>query len=170
LIGLFDRRRSAVVSRLGAAALVAAVVLPVVSTVVGGSVGGRPGEHTVSTGLLRLTPAIEEAAREDDPVVVESGSGLNPATIGLAVILDRAGIDWVEPFDQAAIGHRRLDVWIWTKAEFDEQFGTAAEQGKIELVAWSGPPRPGEAPGQELLLVRSPPLEDVAASYDSLSD
>ena len=82
-------------------AAVTAVVVGV--TLWRGSLGEQP-EQQASGLLLRLTPAIEATAREEDLVVANSAIMLDKADIGLPVILERAGIEWVERDDPRAAG------------------------------------------------------------------
>ena len=134
-----------------AAGLAAVTVIVTGVTVWRGSLGEQPEQDT-SGLLLRLTPAIEAAARDEDLVVANTAIMLDKADIGLPVILERAGIEWVER-DAPACGGR--PVYSISDARALEGFmGAMVALGQVEVVASSGPP-PAGGSGRELVLLRS---------------
>jgi hypothetical protein len=141
--------------RWGLAAAGAALVLvalPVVANVWGGSLGHQP-EEAQSHAVLRLVPAIERASRGEPLVVANTTAMLSSVDLGVAVVLDRAGIPWVDYTDPRAAGHARLT--LAPASALDDLTGYAIATGQAELVARSGPPRRGEPRDGELVLVRS---------------
>ena len=145
-----------------AGAALALVAVPVAATVWGGSLGHQP-EEAQSHALLRLVPAIERAGRGQPFVVANSTAMLSTVDLGLPVILERAGIPWVDITDRRAAGHPQLS--LAPAAALDGLTGYAIDTGQAELLARSGPPRRGEPRDSELILVRrtappAPPADD----------
>jgi hypothetical protein len=91
-------RRHRAVRAAAIAGLVVLVAATVAATVWRGSLGGQP-KQTASGPLLRLVPAIVERTGEEELVVANSEVKLSPVDLGLPVLLERAGIDWVERSD-----------------------------------------------------------------------
>jgi hypothetical protein len=139
--------------RLAGVAMVAVVALPVALAAWRGPVGRQP-MGPASDALLRLQPAILEYARQEPLVVANTENLLNDKDLGLPVVLERAGIDWVEPSDPRAAGHHRFIVLPATALQNPAVAATIAS-GSSDLLARSGPPRSGEPPGSELVLVRT---------------
>jgi hypothetical protein len=135
-----------------AAALVVLVAAPVVATVWRGSLGQQPMDE-LSDPVQRLEPAILESAREEDLVVANSEVLLEPIDLAVPVILDRAGIRWVELDDPR--GDRHAQLSLLPARVLDGMLGQLIRRGDAEIVARSGPPRPGEE--TEVVLVRTFP-------------
>jgi hypothetical protein len=129
------------------------VALPVALATWHGSVGRQPLQEA-SAALLRLQPTIVAEAGQEPVVAANTINKLNDKDLALPVILERAGIDWVERSDPDAIG---LTGYFVTSAGALEHplIASAIYVGEVELVARSGPPRPGEPPGSELVLLRA---------------
>ena len=142
----------------GAAAGVGLVALPVAVALWSGTLGRQP-EQAESDALLRLAPAIEREARRRPVVVSNSTVLLNPLDLGLPVVLERAGIPWVEHDDPRAAGHWQLTL---APADVLDGFMTVlVEDGHADVLARSGPPRPGEAPDSEVVLIAYDPDADL---------
>jgi hypothetical protein len=139
--------------RLAGVAMVAAVALPVGLAAWRGPVGRQPLQPA-SDALLRLQPAILEHARQEPLVVANTVDKLNDKDLALPVILERAGIEWAEADDPRAPGHNRYLV-LPAGGLGNPQVAGALAVGNAELLARSGPPRPGEPPDSELVLVRT---------------
>jgi hypothetical protein len=139
--------------RLAGVAMVAVVALPVGLAAWRGPVGRQPMQPA-SDALLRLQPAILEYTRQEPLVVANTENKINDKDLGLPVILERAGIDWVEPSDPRAPGRNRYLV-LPAGALQNPQVATTIAVGTSDLLARSGPPRPGEPPDSELILVRT---------------
>ncbi|HEV7762305.1 MAG TPA: hypothetical protein VGO78_25025, partial [Acidimicrobiales bacterium] len=92
--------------------------------------------------------------RQEPLVVANTENKINDKDLGLPVILERAGIDWVEPSDPRAPGRNRYLV-LPAGALQNPQVATTIAVGTSDLLARSGPPRPGEPPDSELILVRT---------------
>ena len=147
-------RPSRTVVRIAGAVAVALIAVPVALTVWHGSLGEQPAQHA-SAPLLRLAPAIESEARRQPVVVANTVEMLEPVDVGPAVVLDRAGIPWVERADPRAAGQEVL--YLLPAAVLDGPIGDYLRMGYVELVARSGPPRPGEPADSELILVAALP-------------
>ena len=145
----------------GLAALTAVVVGV---TLWRGSLGEQP-EQQASGLLLRLTPAIEAAAREEDLVVANSAIMLDKADLGLPVILERAGIEWVERDDPRAAG--RPVYSVSDARALDGFMGAMVAFGQVEVVARSGPLPAGSGTDRELVLLRSWMLDTPGADADA---
>ena len=143
-------------------AAVTAVVVGV--TLWRGSLGEQP-EQQASGLLLRLTPAIEAAAREEDLVVANSAIMLDKADLGLPVILERAGIEWVERDDPRAAG--RPVYSVSDARALDGFMGAMVALGRVEVVARSGPLPAGSGTDRELVLLRSWMLDAPRADADA---
>jgi hypothetical protein len=136
-------------TRLAGAAMVAAVAVPVALAAWRGPVGRQPMQPD-SEALLRLRPTIEAEAGREDLVVANTTDLLNDKDLGLPVVLERAGIDWVEIDDPRAAGHHRYSV-VPASAIRGGVLQAAVAMGQLELLARSGPPAE-----TELVLVRYP--------------
>ena len=132
--------------------LVVLVAVPVVATVGGGTLGHQPMDK-VSDPVQRLVPAILDTAREDDLVVANSEIKLEPIDLAVPVILERAGIAWVELDDPRGDSHSQLS--LVPARVLNGALGVLIRRGDAEIVARSGPPRPGEE--FEVVLVRTFP-------------
>jgi hypothetical protein len=141
-----DRRRSLA----AAAGWLAVVAVPVSATIWGGTLGGQPLEHA-SEPLLRLVPAIEEHARRQPVVVASSEYFFNDVDLGLPVVLERAGIAWVEHDDPRAEGHPRFIVM--RADQLDGLTDYVIATGGAQVLARSGTPEPGEPSNRELVLL-----------------
>lgn len=143
------------------------VALPVTVSLVLGTLGRQP-EQAESDALLRLVPAIEREARRRPVVVANSTVLINPVDLGLPVVLERAGIPWIEHDDSRARDHERLSL---TPADaLDGALGMAVEQGHAEVLARSGPPGPGEPLDSELLFIafdRDSPIAQIPQAPDA---
>ena len=149
-----SRCPSRAVVRVAGVVATALVAVPVALTVWHGSLGEQPVQGA-SEPLLRLVPTIEGEARRQPVVVANTVDMLEPVDIGLSVILDRAGIPWVERNDPRAVGH---DVFYLLPASaLDGPIGGFVAEGHVDLLARSGPPRPGEPAGSELVLLLAHP-------------
>ncbi len=140
------------------------VALPVAVALWAGTLGRQP-EQAESDALLRLVPAIEREARRRPLVVANSTVLINPVDLGLPVVLERAGIPWVEHDDPRAGGH-----WLFTLAPaavLDGFMTVLVEDGHAEVLARSGPPRPGEAPDSEIVLIAYDPDADLTGLTDA---
>jgi len=149
-VATIDRRPSGTVVRAAGAVGVALVALPVALTVWHGSLGEQPAQGA-SGPLLRLAPAIVEEGRRHPLVAANTEDMLVEADLGLPVVLERAGIAWVERNDPRAAELPKL--FVRRAAALDGIVGEFIEQGEVDLLARSGPPRPGEPPDSELILV-----------------
>ena len=78
---------------------------------------------------------------------------LEPIDLAVPVILDRAGIGWVELDDPRGDRHSQLS--LIPARVLDGLLGELIRRGDAEIVARSGPRRPGEA--TEVVLVRTFP-------------
>jgi hypothetical protein len=136
--------------------LVALVAMPVAVTVWRGSLGERPADtEAASDPFVRLVPAIVDHTRDEDLVVANSKVMLDEVDMGLPVVLDRAGVPWVEADDPRAEGQPRFIVTRATALE--GLVGWVVATGEAELLARSGPPQGDEGPGTELVLLRLGP-------------
>jgi hypothetical protein len=135
-------------ARMAGAGMVAAVALPVALAAWRGPVGRQPVQPA-SEALLRLRPAIEESARAEPFVVANTVDFLNDKDVGVPVILERAGIDWVGLTDPRGVGHYRYLVFPVAALQ-NPYFAAALHEGKGELLARSGPPAE-----TELVLLRA---------------
>ena len=149
------RRPSPAVVRAAGAVAIALIAVPVALTVWHGSLGEQPAQ-AASAPLLRLAPAIEEEARRQPVVVANTVDMLSPVDLGLPVVLDRAGIPWVERNDPRAAGHDVL--YVREAAALEGVIGGYVATGNVEVLARSGPPRPGEPAGSELVLLVAHPM------------
>jgi hypothetical protein len=145
--------------------LVAGVAAPVALATWHGSVGRQPAQEA-STPLLRLEPIVVADARQHDVVVANTVNKLNDKDLALPVILERAGIDWIERDDPDAVGRMGYFV-VPAGALNDPLVASALFVGEAEVVGRSGPPRPGEAPNSELMVLRAVtkefiPLDEIA--------
>ena len=140
-------------ARLAGAAMVAAVAVPVALAAWRGPVGRQPMQPA-SDALLRLRPTIEEEAGRESLVVANTDNLLNDKDLGLPVVLERAGIDWVELDDPRAAGRFRYAV-LPVGAIQDGAMESAIAMNMAELLARSGPPE-----ATELVLVRWRTEED----------
>jgi hypothetical protein len=146
--------RGAATGTVAAAGALAVIALPVVATVWGGSLGHQPQE-VQSRAVLRLVPAIEAAAGKEPLVVANSKDMLSDVDLGLPVVLERAGIPWVERDDPRAAG--QAGFALAPAAALDGILGYAVATGEADVVARSGTPPAGEPSDSELLLVRYGP-------------
>jgi hypothetical protein len=144
-----------------AAGLVVAVALPVGLAVWRGSVGRQPRQEA-SAAIQRLAPAIERYAGQEKLVVANTVDLMNDKDLAVAVVLDRAGIDWIGIDDPRAVGHHR---YLLSPADIldNPMLAMPLMTGQIELLARSGPPQRGEPPDSELVLLRS----DVTDVFDA---
>jgi hypothetical protein len=136
----------------GAVAVIT-IAVPIYAALFSGSLGSRP-EQVSSAALLRLRSTIVENAGQEDLVVVNTTVMFNPDDLGLPVVLDRAGIPWVDHSDPRAGSHDRYNVL--PASDLNGLTGAAIALGMVELLGRSGPPRPGEPPDSELILIRAP--------------
>jgi hypothetical protein len=144
------------VRAVATAALVTLVAVPVAATVWRGSLGERPADtEAASDPFVRLVPAIVEHTRDEDLVVANSKVMINEVDMGLPVVLDRAGVPWVEADDPRAEGQPRFTVTRATALE--GIVGWVVATGEAELLARSGPPQGDEGPDSELVLLRIDP-------------
>lgn len=135
--------------------MVAAVALPVVLAVSRGPVGRQPVQ-TASEAMLRLEPAIVEYAAREPLVVANTKIMLNDKDLGLPVILERAGIPWIERDDPRAAEHR-LFLVAPIGLSRSPYLTDAIAAGTIDILATSGPPPAGQPPDAELILLRLDP-------------
>lgn len=142
--------------------MVALVALPVGLAVGRGTVGRQPAPEA-SAALLRLAPAIEEHAGREELVVANTEWMLNDKDLGLPVLLERAGIPWVERSDPRADGYDGYYIVPVGLLENDQLVADLAT-GSAEVLARSGPPQGDEDPGGELVFLRIAPQAGLA--YD----
>jgi hypothetical protein len=144
--------RERMVAVAGTAALVGAIAYPVVRAVWQGSTGGQP-MHESSAALLEIRSAVERSGREDAPVVVFATFFYTPEGLAVPVLLDRAGIAWIDGRDPEAQGRARLEVLT---SDSLERPGLAADlaAGRVDLVARS---EKVDERGLQLILLRYPP-------------
>jgi hypothetical protein len=166
-VGAWARMRTERLGRMGdrwrgparavaTASLVSLVAVPVAVTVWRGSLGERPADTEVASDpFVRLVPAIVDHTRGEDLVVANSKVMLDEVDMGLPVVLDRAGVPWVEADDPRAEGQPRFVVTRATALE--GLVGWVVATGEAELLARSGPPQGDEGPGTELVLLRLGP-------------
>lgn len=154
-----DRGTSWVPQAAGGVAVAVATVA-VATTVWGGSAGDQPVEEH-SNAYRRLEGEIMRISEAEEPVVTSRDREFllfNDVTHGFLVMLDRAGIDWVEPRDEEANG--RYFYLVATMENFD----AIVAQG-VEIVATSGEPSDEAEAADELMLWRAP-VDLLLASGD----
>lgn len=153
-LAVVGARGRALLRGTAAGALVALAAALVAATLWRGSLGQRPAD-ALSDPIMRLVPAIVEHASNEELVVANSEIMIDEVDLGLPVILDRAGIPWIEMDDPRADGRPR---YLLTRAAALEGLvGWAVDSGGAEVLASSGSRRPGEAPGTEVVLIRIEP-------------
>jgi hypothetical protein len=142
--------------------MVAAVAVPVGLAAWRGPVGRQPVQPA-SEALLRLVPAIEKYTRQEPLIAANSTLKINDKDLGLPVVLERAGIDWIEYDDPRASRYRSFLVGSLSMAE-SPLLTKAFADGSVVMLARSGPPPPGQPPESELVLLRFEPHPVASAS------
>jgi hypothetical protein len=153
LVGALAHRRYPAAAVPALVALLVAV--PVGLTVGAGSLGERPKQAS-SDAIARFLPAIEGHARDEGLVVANTKVLLNDIDLGLPVLLERAGIDWVERDDPRAEGHPGLYLARSTVLQ-DGRVAQLVDEGKVEVLAGSGPGAPGDGVDGDIVLLRAAP-------------
>jgi hypothetical protein len=129
--------------------LLVATLVPVASALWRGTLGQQAGPPGGSPALLRLQPQVKAAAAHKGLVAVDAYNGFNAKNMGLAVILDRAGLPWVDATEHRAAGHFLLE--LSSKRTIDAY--SSVDKRQITVIGSSGPARPEEAPTPEVFLL-----------------
>lgn len=149
--------------RIAGGAMAAAVALPVVLAVARGPVGRQP-QQAASDAMLELRPALVEHAGRDGRVAANTTNLLNDKDLAVPVVLERAGIDWVDVSDPDAARVPRYMVVPADVVRNIPLLTAAIAVGEVEVLGRAS------VDGAELLLVRAAAGISTSGSLSDLAD